>query len=103
MRECVEILCNVGHDGPFVRSHVANVFNIKKGLISAMSSGDIPQSQSFQRQRMQVQSSDDGYVVVMYCIAVNLDGTDQLMRNYIRGRTTWEIQSKSIRPTLSSA
>ena len=103
MRECVEILCDIGHDGSLVRSYVANIFDIKKGLISAMSSGDIPQSQSFQRRRMQVQSSDDGYVVVMYCIAVNLGGIGQSMRSYVRGRTTWEIQSKSIRPTLALA
>ena len=84
----MEILCNIGHDGPLVRSHVANIFNIKKGLISATSSGDIRQSRSFLPQRMQVQNYDDVYVVVMNCIAINLGDIGQSMRNYVRGMIT---------------
>ena len=39
--------------------------------------GDIRQFQFFLLLRMQVQSFDGGCVVVMYCIAINLDDTDR--------------------------
>jgi len=82
MREGMEVLGNISHDGSFIRSNVTDIFNVKKGLVSVMSLGTLPQSRSFLLLRMQVQNFDDDYVVVMYCTVINLDGIDRLERSY---------------------
>lgn len=79
----MEILCDVSHDGSFIWSHVTDIFNIKEGLdvSSVLFLVRIRESQFFLLQRMQVRNSDGDCVVVKCCIAINLDGIDQSMRN----------------------
>jgi len=78
----MKVLSNVGHDGTFIRTNIADILYIQKRLISVRFGWEgLPEYQSFQQPQKRFQNFGDDYVAGGCCIAINLGDSDQLMRN----------------------